>query len=218
MKIESRSYSADSFYPAPEVFLSVSEQLIVVATSWADRSDARAVIDAIRDLFLVTGDKDATQHFSSSTSLDPLSQRLRSSLLSAHEQLFISRNKEEYQAAVEVLALSWDQQMNLSFARVGAPHLFYYGQNVLHPLSYTVDTSFAWQQSSPLPAEVIGVEASVRIQTGQFKAQRQDKIFLLSRSGITSSFFSAEKTIHDLTRSLVNDQPEKPFWIAELTW
>ncbi|MFN7455357.1 MAG: hypothetical protein ACK5RO_11935 [Pseudobdellovibrionaceae bacterium] len=218
MKIDSRSYSAQCFYPAPEIYLNESEQLMVVATSWGDRAEARTAIDALRDLFLVTGDKDATQHFSSSTSLDPLSQRLRSSVLSAHEQLFISKNKDEYQAAVEILAMAWDQQRNMSFARVGSPHLFFYSENILHPLSYTMDTSFVWQQSAPLPSEVIGVEASIRVQTGQFRAVPQSKIFLLSRSGISSSFFSAEKTMQELTRSLSSDQPEKPFWIAELTW
>jgi hypothetical protein len=217
--MEQRSYSGRSHRPTPLITLEPETQSLLVLTSWGDPSSAQRVSEILKDFLATAAAPDATRigpSPSSSVSGDLL-QRLRAAVALGNESILLNENKTEWSAAVEVAVLSRFQQV-ISWAQVGAPHvLLWTPEKNFQPLCYTPDWAWQIQQGAPLVCQALGLEKFCPVNSGSFRLKGDETLVLVSRSHLPGHFFSSENCdLQHLSRLLIEDSEETPFWIATM--
>lgn len=221
MKIQARSYSSKLFRPKPHVHLEDDGSLLVIATSWGQPEHAALVADEIvKYVTAARGDVEVTSPFEIVPALSREANHLRIGTLIANEILYRGENKAQYLSGVEVLAVG-RQGTQLAWAQVGAPHLLLRRQGrPLVPLATSFDHSFelslAGQHESPLPSRLLGVDPSCHISSGDLQVSENDLLVLLASSMVPPALWtvSGPYDLQILTKHLVENDPDAPFWLA----
>lgn len=209
------------FRPKPHLHAEADGSLLVVATSWGQPEHAALVTDEIaKYVTAARGDVEVTSPFEFMTGLSDHANHLRIGMMIANDILYRGVNRAEYVSGVEVLALSRSER-ELAWAHVGSPHLLLRRKGrPLVPLATSFDHSFELtlkgRTPAPLPSRMLGVDPTCQIICGDLQVGEQDLLVLLSSSILPESLWTAEgpMDLQELTKHLVKEDPESPFWLA----
>ncbi len=216
MDLQQRSYSTSIFRPKPKIFFENSSQTWIIATSWGESEAAEATIQSLRDQLASISEPDATVIRGSAAGLSDGSNRLVSAARITHQKLFQQRNREEYTTAVE-LALIKKVRNHLSWVQIGAPALILSTEKGLQPLCPASDLSFQWDQQTPLVAVAMGLHKEVNLHCGSCLVKENDQLILLSKSYIPTSLFQLKSiSLQSVSKNLVDENSEQPFWLGLL--
>ena len=221
MKTQSRSYSSQLFRPKPHVHAEEDGSLLVIATSWGQPEHAPLVADEIvKYVTAARGDVEVTSPFEFAPSISREANHLRIGLMIANEILYRGENKSQYVSGIEVLVVG-RQGSQLAWAQVGAPHLLLRRPGrPLVPLATSFDHSFelslAGRHEAPLPSRLLGVDPTCHVVSGDLQVSSEDLLVLLSSSMVPASLWTVtgEFDLQILTKHLVENDPDSPFWLA----
>ena len=222
MAFEERSYSSHLFRPRPEIHVEKDESLVIVATPWGARSSARKAIQIIQDHYLSSQqNKDNTSPFAKLSCLSPMANDLRVAIKLANDSIFHEDNKSEFVSGIELFAMA-RQKHEVVWAQIGYPFvLLDRTQRSLIPLGSQQDLSveFSVQAKAlpPLPHRLLGVDATTDFSIESFRPQFQDRLILISRSGIDAKIFGlapADRSLAKISEILAQDDQDLPFWTA----
>jgi len=198
--------------------------LLIVVTPWGPRSAAKKVIEIIRNLISnLRKDCETTNPFPRLPGLSEELNNIRMAALLCNDFLYRNENAKEYISGMELFVASLDTR-DLSWLQFGHPQVFLLrlGDQLL-VLSNTIDLSLELSSQEvllpPLPSELMGVERNIRLMTNSFRVREGDRLFLVSRSIISRSFYSVvnrDLTLEQLTSSLSQEDPGIPFWVGVL--
>jgi hypothetical protein len=212
--MEQRSYSGKNHRPSPILSVETETQSLLVLTAWGEDTSPR-VSEILRDFLLTTASPDATRVGRADVELaDPL-QRLRTAVDFGNEALFTQDNRTEWTSAVELAVLS-AQRQTLSWVQVGAPHILLWSPETrFQPLCYTPDWASQIQQGAPLVCQALGLQKFCQVNSGKYRLKGNETVVLVSRSSLPGTFFAADQCdLQSLSRLLIEDSEETPFWIA----
>ena len=221
MNIDSRSYGGKLFRPTPEIFQRGGD-LLIIATSWGSKDSAKNLIKTISEYHSThESDMEVTSPFGICTSLSPLANQLRTSLLIANDQLYSEENSNEYQSGVEILTICQNGE-EFCLGQIGGPHVFVDRTNSnLIPLvpSWDLATEMCTtpQLPSPLPKDLAGIDRSVQINIKSIRRFDRDRLILLSRSYIPNAFYTlprGRRTLSSISQALSKSDPVCPFWLG----
>jgi hypothetical protein len=216
VKLEERSYSGKTFRPRPVVSLVESDSVLMVLSSWGHRDSAEQVTQIFSDQLQLSDSEDFTSPFGHVESLGPIANRLKTAAHLANALIYREVNHTEYVAGLEVLALSYKDSI-LSWVQVGGPHLLLKLKDSLQPLASQYDWSWQFNQSSPLPSECLGLQASLNVHCGSLFLAAGADLFLVARGAIPAKAFELPpRDIAAMTRILVEDNSETPFWLGHV--
>lgn len=215
--MEQRSYSGLNHRPSPIVTIESETKSLLVLTSWGDEGPAQRVSEIIKDFLVTASSPDATR-IGPSQATSPtgdLLQRLRAAVALGNESILLNENKAEWTSAVELAVISNANQV-ISWAQVGAPHvLVWTPEKNFQPLCYTPDWAWQIQQGAPLVCHALGLEKFCPVNSGSFRLKGDETLVLISRSHLPGSFFSSQSCdLRHLSRLLIEDSEETPFWMA----
>lgn len=214
---QQRSYSGKSFRPKPIIEQPDSENLVVL-TPWGAPEYANQVLSSIKDFLEMSQEAEATVVASGTQLYSSFANRMRSAALMANENLYLNANKSEYLSAVELLALSKQDDL-VSWVHIGAPHLFLQDHRSIQPLCYTLDWAWQTDQKSPLLCHGLGVERSVNLNCGTYRVSNSCQFIMISRSYVPASFYTLQDVnLEEVSRVLIEDDPEMPFWLGLLKY
>jgi hypothetical protein len=225
MVINDRSYGGKLFRPTPEIHINDNKTLCIIATPWGAPQAAKDFIDILSNLYLSSlEDMDKTVTVNS-TAVDFISMeenRLRMAIVSAHEDLQEKYNEDSITAGVEVLCC-YREEFRLSWFVIGAPFMALRRGEHLLPLHHPVDLSydFSTKEKSlpPLPKNLLGLQAHLNLESGNFRLQKDDELLLIARSYVPHELFQippADLNIESATLAMAKENESQPFWIATL--
>ncbi|MBC85762.1 MAG: hypothetical protein CL677_01175 [Bdellovibrionaceae bacterium] len=223
MKLEKRSYAGKLFRPTPEIFVDPNGELIIVATPWGTRTSAERAVDEISSFYLsAKDDQDVTSPFDLLTSLSPMENNLRTSILFANQAIYQEDNTNEYVSGSELFVAGkdgdfffWSQVGNpsLLLKRVGRPLIALSGATDLG-LDYSKEVLLP-----PIPSELVGLEPTINVRYYNLKLHPGDRIFLLSNSSLEQpSLLLEEPSIDELSRTLSRVDGNQPHWVGEISF
>jgi hypothetical protein len=222
MGFEERSYNSHLFRPRPEVHVERDESLIIVATPWGSRPAARKAIQIIQDYYLSSRqDNEATSPFAKLTCLSPMANHLRIAVKLANDAIYHEDNKREFVSAIELFVLARSHN-EIVWTQIGQPFaLLDRPQRPLTPLGNFQDLSVEFSTQAralaPLPHRLLGLDNSSDFSIESFRPHYQDRLVLLSRSGLAPSIFQlspADRNLKYITELLSQDDVDLPFWAA----
>ncbi len=224
MSFEERSYSSHLFRPRPEVHVERDESLIIIATPWGPRGAARKAIQIIQDYYLSSRqDSEATSPFAKLTCLSPMANDLRIAVKLANDSIYHEDNKREFVSAIELFALARTKE-EIVWTQIGQPFaLLDRPQRPLTPLGTMQDLSVEFSVNAkalpPLPHKLLGLDNSSDFAIESFRPQYQDRLILISRSGLAPSLFAlspADRNLAQISEILSQDDVDLPFWAGIL--
>jgi hypothetical protein len=213
---EQRSYSGHCFRPKP-LIEQADQETMVVLTPWGATEYAIQTLASIKDFLDMSKEAEATVVGALNESLSPFANRMRSAAIMANENLYLNANRTEYLAAVELAAISKEQD-RVSWVHIGSPHLFLHNSQGIQPLSYTLDWAYQIHQKSPLLCHGLGLDRSVNLNCGTYKITEPSTIIMVGRSYVPPQFYQLQRpslqTVSDL---LINENSDMPFWLGLMT-
>lgn len=216
MRLQQRSFSGPSFRPSPVTELESGLQLFMVATSWGEPDASARVISRIKDYMQMSADPDATVVGAKAEEVIRLDARMRSGAMLANDLLFQTDNTQEYKSAVELAFVSVQKNM-LHWVQIGCPHILIASDKGLEPICYTPDWSWQLRQSSPLLGAALGLEKSCQLNCGSYRLTAGQSLVFISRNQLPPNLYSQQDaSLDSLSRVLVDDNSDEPFWIAKL--
>lgn len=222
MKLQERSYSTKILRPKPLIHREEDGSLIVLATVWGQPEHGQRVLDEVaKYVNAAKSDVEVTSPFEFLTCLTDEVNYVRTGVLIANDILYRGENKTEYISGVEVLVLL-KKDSQIAWAQVGCPSLFIQrGNQSLQPLSIGLDLSSeridSTQTQAPLPSQLLGLDPTCYVQCGHTYIKPEDQLVLLASSAIASSLWEKQSHRTDMdsiTRSMIQDNPESPFWLG----
>lgn len=242
MKIQTRIYGGKYFRPKPIIDLDESRNRVLVVTAWGQKEFADSIVNKMKEyLAAIDSEQDVTQHLECIDALSPNLNKLRSAVMMANEYLF-TENRKEMKGAVEILLIQYDHGA-ISWVQVGSPNFFVFGKKSIQPVGIQMDLSEQFELDSPLFNQALGIDKICHVQCGSFripssyssnseneiKNTASVQIVLISRSGFPIEFLNfknslnlenfesqAPITIEGLSKVLVQDSVDKPFWLGLL--
>ena len=219
MKLNCRSFPGQNYRPSPVV--SESRYLISIVTPWnAEPSSAEKVIQSFDEFYSsLSSDQDSTRPFHKMSSFSIEENNFHSACLQTNQKIFNEHNKEELKTGFEAVFISYSKGVVIC-AQIGSPRIYFSKKNT--PLQPMGQSAFHYESdlSAPLPQTLLGAFKDVHIFIQSFQiTEKEDQIFLLSRS-LTSAAFLAEKScsLESLGDILVEEKPELPFWLGQVTF
>jgi hypothetical protein len=217
--MEQRSYSGLSHRPTPLITFESETKSLLVLTNWGEQSSAQRVSEILKDFLVTSSSPDATRigPMQQGSPTGDLLQRLRAAVALGNESILLNENKTEWSSAVELAVLTSHSQV-ISWAQVGAPHvLLWTPEKNFQPLCYTPDWAWQIQQGAPLVCQALGLEKFCPVNSGSFRLKGNETLVLISRSHLPGTFFSSKNCdLQHLSRLLIEDSEETPFWIATM--
>lgn len=222
MKLQERSYSTKILRPKPFIHMEEDGSLIVLATSWGQPEHGQRVLEEIvKYVNAAKSDVEVTSPFEFLTCLTDEVNYVRTGVLIANDILYRGENKTEYFSGVEVLVL-FKKGSQIAWAQVGCPSLFIQRENQsLQPLSMGLDLSSelfdSHEAQAPLPSQLLGLDPTCYVQCGHTHVTSGDHLVLLASSSIATSLWekrSYDINMESITRSMIQDHPESPFWLG----
>jgi hypothetical protein len=217
-----KTYSGEIPRPSTEVFLHENEKIILAGTPWGGGEVLRSFDENIKEfLSAAIGDQEVTSPFARLPSLSSAENNLRSALLIANEAAFQKCNKESYTSGAEALILHFHGP-EVAWVQIGQPNLLLVRGGKLYPLQVALDLACDFQNSSPIPSKLVGLERAWDLEVRSLVLEDKDSLILLARSFIPSTFFShaykgdTSKTVETLFELAVKDNNKLPFWISIL--
>lgn len=223
MKFLERSFvESTSYRPRPYIHWNEMEGLLVVATPWGQDASKEDLISKIEDYISSSKlDQELTSPFASLHNYDKTANSIRTALLLANENLYKTKNKNEYISGYEIL-VGMTKQSQFYFATVGHPHvLLSKNEKNILPLFMDIDHSLNFSEKKLLPAlpdKMLGVNSQLDFQVHSFKYQKGDQLILMSRSWIPENFFTlpkGERNFETYVKKLAKDD-KQPFWLGVL--
>lgn len=215
--MEQRSYSGQNHRPSPLVSVETETKSLLVLTSWGDEAPAQRVSNILKDFLVTSSSPDATRIGPASENSvgGDLLQRLRSAAAFGNEAILTAENKTEWTSAVEMAVISSQHQV-ISWVQIGAPHILVWTpEKNFQPLCYTPDWASQIQQGAPLVCNALGLEKFCAVNSGSYRLKGNETLVLVSRSHLPGTFFSSTTCdLQALSRLLIEDSEETPFWIA----
>lgn len=216
MRIQQRSYSGPSFRPTPTTDLEAGLNLFMVATSWGEPDASTRVLSRIKDFMLMSADPDKTIIGSKVDDLIRIDTRMRTSAMLANDLLLQTDNSQEYKSGVELAIVSVQKNM-LYWVQIGCPHILIASGKGLEPICYTPDWSCQLHQSSPLPGAALGLDKACQLNCGSYRLTPGQCLIFISRKQLPPHLYSHQDvSLDSLSRILVDDNSDEPFWIAKL--
>ncbi|MGZ3775263.1 MAG: hypothetical protein ACXVCY_16120 [Pseudobdellovibrionaceae bacterium] len=222
MKLQERSYSTKILRPKPFIHTEEDGSLIVLATSWGQTEHAQKVIEeVVKYVNAAKSDVEVTSPFEFLTCFTDEVNYVRNGVLIANEILYRGENKSQYISGVEVLVL-FRNGSQLAWAQVGCPSLFIQRNNQsLQPLSIGLDLSSELIEAQvvqpPLPSQLLGLDPTCYVQCGHTQIKEEDQLILLASSLVAPSLWQktfANIDMEYITRNMIQDNPETPFWLG----
>ncbi|MGZ3768818.1 MAG: hypothetical protein ACXVCP_04935 [Bdellovibrio sp.] len=226
MRLKERSYSTKILRPKPNIHVEEDGSLIVITTSWGQPEHAQRVLEEIvKYVNASKSDVEVTSPFEFLACLTDEVNYLRTGILIANDVLYRGENKAEYFSGVEVLAL-FKRKSQIAWAQIGCPSLFIQrAHGNLQPLSIGLDLSSEITNINnpfpPLPSQLLGLEPSCHMQCGHTHVGPEDKLVLLASSSIANTLWTKraeEVQMEAITKSMVQENPETPFWLGLVGW
>lgn len=223
LSFEERPYSGSTFRPRPEIHFDPRANLLIVATPWGPRAGARKAIDRMLDyLLLAQGDKEVTSPFERLSCLSVPANNLRTAALLANEAIYRDDNKSEYKVGVELFA-AYFHGNECVWVQAGHPYILLSRSETVVPLGCPIDLSFDISPKekllAPLPSLLLGLDSTVNLTIGSFRAQEGDKMILLSHSQPPQELFTAHSqdvSLFPLSQRLAQKAPDTAFWLGIL--
>lgn len=222
MVIQERSYGGKLFRPTPEIYTSDDQNLLIIASPWGNPQAAREFIEIVSTQYRASVedlDKTSIGHLSDHFSREE--NRLRMSMLAAHEDIKEKYNDDTLSAGLEVLCCLKIEN-KVSWFVVGAPFIALRRGEKLLPLHHPVDLSFDFSKDKtlpPLPKDLLGFQAQLNIEHGSFRREAGDQLLLINRSYVPHDVFTipvAELNIENATLAMAKENENQPFWIGTL--
>ena len=241
MKLTERSFSTKLIRPRPSSHLSSNKELIAILTEWGGHSiNSKNIFDELESQYnFLSTDKESTQPFPKLISISLIENNMRSSLVQANQTLFQKINYEEYRTGFELFYATTQGHM-CTVIQIGQPMMIIDRPNhILHYVGGSADRwSFSYSQKTapdsplntpadpasthtnippPLPGQLLGVYNDIAFHPFCFRFSSEDRLILLSRHNIPSSWFTIKRKDRDLntlSELAVKENPDIPFWIG----
>ena len=224
MQIKERAFSGKIFRPKPHPYLSSNKELLTVITPWGQEAiTPENVFESLESLYSrLSEDKESTHPFPKLTSLNPTQNNMRTAILQTQEDIFNNINQEEYAMGFELFFATTVDNI-LTWTQIGQPFLFIDRPSLgLQSIGQTMDMSLnLWTNLDrvlpPLPYQLMGIQSDLSFSSFCFRFHPEDKLILLSRSAIPTSWFGLkkeERTLDNLSQKAAEDNPHIPFWLA----
>jgi hypothetical protein len=220
MNFNHRSYNTSrSFRPKPLVHEDSAQGLFVFLTSWGDSQIAQEVLQSFLYQIQQSYDDDYT-HAGPGLASDqesrlfakPWKELIEPWVSKTHSQL----TKRKQVTLIEFLALKLDGA-KLSWAQLGQPNLFLARAGRSTGLSVQPDFGLLSLSSPPLPRAGLGGIGGVGLSMnyGEIQLLAQDQIICLARSWDPLwSRYKENLNFSDLSKFLVEDEPDQAFWLG----
>ena len=245
MKLIERSFSSQLIRPRPSAYFSNNKQLVGILTEWGSSSiNSKTLFDEMESRYnFLSSDKDSTQPLPPLMSLNSMENNMRSSLIQANQTLFEKANYEEYRSGFELFFANTQDRI-CTVIQVGQPMMLIDRPNhILHYVGSLADRwSFSHSQKNnldfpvktpdsqnhtpsssnkiippPLPGQLLGLHEDITVVPFCFRWSSEDRLILLSRHHVPSSWFQTKRKNRDLktlSELAVQENPNIPFWIG----
>lgn len=225
MELQERSYAGKIFRPRPEVHCDPQGNLCVIATPWGNRSVAKKVIQSILDFFMsARADEEVTSPFATITSLSPMANNLRISIMLANDTIRREENRAEYHGGVE-LFVGAKHEREFCFAQIGGPHLLLNRSGFdLQVIAGAPDCATYNSRKSellaPLPSALLGISETSNFAVQTARLEENDQLVLLHRSLLPPRLLvlkEHQRNLKNMSSILANHSPDLPFWLGILS-
>ena len=177
MKWMSRSSQQKIKMPTTHVYHLLDDQLSLVVRAWGSQEYNQKLIDEVSHyLSSAQADLDVTTPFEYKENLSSLANKTRIALLLAQDYFCSAQNKTEFTVGFEVLVI-FKIKNELAWSSVGRFSLKKIQKSYLQTL-FECGTDI--DQEVLLPAELLGVERDIEINSGSMKTIPQSQILISS--------------------------------------
>jgi hypothetical protein len=212
MKFDVRSHQGKQKFPATQIFSLLDDQLLVFVRSWGSQDYNQKFIDEISH-FLSTAQADieVTSPFDYVENLTSLSNKVRISLLLAHDYFFRAENKTSFSIGFES-AILLRYKNEIAWSSVGRFNISVVGEqlNVISAVGSDVDDSVL------LPIGLIGVERDIDIRSGSISTK--NKSILVSSTYNSNLVFvnDVKENQIDCIQEVLSDR-HGSYWFSKVT-
>jgi hypothetical protein len=212
--VQDRSYSSSCFRPRPRLFFDHALKRLIVITKWSGDLSEAIVARHLENFLDLAFDPEKTRVASTIQENVSLESHFVSALSSLNEWLTSEVNALYLKNLFEVCILQLEPS-KLSWASVGQPHIMLSQLNDTHILRDEKTDSESLSSGGPLPLRALGIFPEVKVSSGVVVLESAPTVYLLSRDNPARLHSpSIHSAFEDLERSLIEEDPEAPFWLG----
>ncbi len=207
MKIITRSQQSKDILPTTQVYHLLDNQLTIFLRPWGSQDYNQKIIDEISHyLSSAQADIDITSPFEFHENLTSLANKTRIALLLAHDYFYKTENFNELNVGFEA-TLFFQVKKELAWAsvgRFGLKKVQAHGVTTLFEYGSDLDSEVL------LPAQLIGVEREIEIQSGSLVFEQDLQLLLYSIYGgeIETTQLGASET------KIESRSPHSTYWYS----
>jgi hypothetical protein len=207
MNFFERSYSSSTFRPKPHIVIEQNPFTLYVVTTWGSKDISEKISKRLSEVInseSMIGRPDRENVFIEAA-------------VDSNKFLTNEINGKEYKTLVELTMISIIEGVAY-WLQVGAPGIVVFSDGRGELISSSPDFSWQFNQTTPLPSIAMGVDLESRFQAGSFRMTTTSNIFLIARSFLNSSIYSLKNPdLSSVTKCLVSDSADLPFWIGQIS-
>ncbi|MBC7466258.1 MAG: hypothetical protein H7256_09715 [Bdellovibrio sp.] len=211
MKYEISSHVGGETMPATQVYSLLDNQLLIFVRSWGSQDYNQKFVDEIMH-FLSTAQADieVTSPFDFVENLTSLANKVRISILLAHDYFYKSENKNSFSVGFET-AILMRHKKELAWGTVGRFDVHQLNSEKVNLISASGTDR---DQHVLLPIDLVGVEKDVDMRLGSIRLNGEK--LLLSSAYKTNLQFKFDRNSKDWDLSGAgNDQAT--YWFSKIT-
>lgn len=209
MKTQIQSHFGTQKMPPTQLYSLLDDQLLIFVRSWASQDYNQKFVDEIMHyLSTAQADIEITSPFDFQENLSTLTNKIRISLLLAHDYFYKTENKSSFSVGFETLVVMRHKQ-EIAWGSVGRFDIYSLKDNQINLIS-AVGTDR--DQDVLLPIELIGVEKDVDIRLGSLRVDGQQLV--------ASSLYKTQqhqfKFDSDANEDMIDSANQGSYWFSRI--
>lgn len=209
MVVEVQSHQGIFKMPSTSVHRLLDDKLIIFLRSWGSQDyDQKFIEEVMYFLSTAQADIEVTSPFDYLENLSPLANKVRISLLLAHDYFYKIENKNSLSVGFETAVLM-EVKNEIAYGAVGRFDLFKKSEFELQVLSATGTDK---DHFLLLPIDMVGVEKDFDIRCGSLMAT--DYPLIVSSTFRNNLILQKDEKLQDLTIGLTD--PNGTYWFSKI--
>lgn len=219
MKIETFGYRGSFVFTAPSLLTNSSEELLIAATPYGNRTDLEdSLSEFLNEFERQSSDLDSTSPYPKLTCLSDYENLLYTTVQFLNDYIYSTFNKEKITLGCDFFCMLKKENV-IYFTQIGWPViLLNKGENILPICS---DFSFAPKNKhiAPyLPTSVLGLESSINVKIQQLNITNDSDLILLKSNDSPDNLMNAYPAdLQSIASSYADVNPEQGLWLGKIS-
>jgi hypothetical protein len=219
MKIETFGYRGSFVFTAPSLLTNSSEELLIAATPYGNRTDLEDCLSEFLNEFeRQSSDLDSTSPYPKLTCFSDYENLLYTTVQFLNDYMYSNFNREKINLGCDFFCLLKKENV-IYFTQIGWPIILLNQNSNTLPICSDFSFTPAKKEQAPcLPTSVLGLESSINIKIQQLNITKNSDLLLLKSNESPETLMNSQPLdLQSIASSYAKISPEQGLWLGKVS-